>query len=125
MHAHNLVAGNSKHTEGIVVTQFVFGRKRETYQIVDTFQVAGRDPSGVEGVFIMRHIPVGVPENLLQFTQLQSSQLVPRHGFDFGIKHVPFICSVEHDVPFLVAPSSRSHESPLPAEARVDISDGT
>ena len=60
MDAHNLVFGNRKHIERIIVSQIGFHGKRKLCNIRQGFQIIRMDTRIVKGFFIKRNICVGM-----------------------------------------------------------------
>ncbi len=86
--AHELFARHREHAKGIVAAQVVLGGEREVAEIVEPLEVAGVDALGVEGLAVMRHVVVGVPQRPFQALKLQRLDFVAAGDLD-GIEARP------------------------------------
>ena len=82
MDAHDLLAGDGKHSERIVGAQILFGGKREPGQIRERPHVRRMDAGRIEGLAVVRNVVVRARQAVPKSVELERRQFVPRGALD-------------------------------------------
>ena len=77
MNPRDLVAGDGKHPEGIVIPQVGFDGEREFGQIAQALQIIGMHACFIKAFAIKGHVVIGVTQGPFQTVKLQRADLVP------------------------------------------------
>ena len=78
----NVGQGNCKHSVRIGVSQILFHCKRELFEIVNGFDVVGRNTGGIHSLAIDLHVVVYVTNDLDQSLGLKRFHFGKRHCFN-------------------------------------------